>query len=208
MAHSYPLHVDLVAPCECCGATQPFRFSSASDHVICAFCTKHLGTDKAMRRDADHVRMWVEIYTDETDAHAADIERADDAARATASEIAALQQQVSELTGAIAGEFTATPVGAVRTLLETDLVKRAERNAQLAARRTDRVMVALWRLAQLHHDNAARPQQCSCGKSIVACAEYAAVEPERRTLTEWEDRNLALLRAGSRHALPAEHPAL
>ena len=208
MAHPYPLHTDVLAPCLCCTSPQPFHFTSSSDQVVCAFCVRHLGAEKAERRDRDHVALWAEMYREEQDAHRTDIAAAEASTTINDETIATLTARVDQLTQVIASEYSAAPTGDARDLLETAVVKRAERNTELAARRTDRTMVVLWRLAQLHHDDPARAGYCTCGKPVAKCAESHALDPERQALSDWERKAVALLREGNRHGLPDEHPAV
>ena len=208
MAHPYPLHTDVLAPCLCCTSPQPFHFTSSSDQVVCAFCVRHLGAEKAERRDRDHVALWAEMYREEQDAHRADVTAAEASTTINNETIATLTARVDQLTQVIANEYSAAPTGDARDLLETAVVKRAERNTELAARRTDRTMVVLWRLAQLHHDDPARAGYCTCGKPVAKCAESHALDPERQALSDWERKAVSLLREGHRHGLPDEHPAV
>jgi hypothetical protein len=204
MSHGFPLHVDVMAQCFCCRSLQPFRFTSPSDQVVCPFCQKHLGSDKAERRDLDHIKMWSELYDDEQETHREYVAGAEASADSDAAALARLTAQVDELSRVVAGEFDRTESGGVRELIETTVVRRAERNTELAQRQVDRLMASLWQLNRLHQDDAKRASHCACGKSVAVCAEYAILEPERQRLREWELRNGALRDAGKRHALPAE----
>jgi hypothetical protein len=208
MPHAYALHQDVTAPCLCCRAPRVFHFTSASDQVVCAACVSHLGAAKAERRDAEHVEMWAELYSVEQNAHGDDVERLESTVAAADSEAARLAEQVAQLTAVAAGDFAAAEVGGVRDLIENDVVRRAERNTELANRRIDRLMAALWRIDAVHHPQIDHPELCSCGEPGGRCPESLALEPERRALREWERRNVALAAEGSRHGLPAEHPAV
>jgi hypothetical protein len=206
--HAHPLHVDLEAECYCCRAMQPFRFASPNDQVVCAFCTKHQGSDKAERRDRDHVAMWAEFFADERAAHTADAEQARTDAAAAAAEIAARDAQVAELSAGIVGAFDASAEGGMRAKLEGDLVKRAERRTVLADRRLDALYGLLWRLDAMHQGDPARAGYCTCGRTLLACTEGRALDQERSAIETWAAKNVALLQAGERHALPDEHPAV
>jgi hypothetical protein len=206
VAHPYPLHTDVLAPCLCCTSPQPFHFTSSSDQVVCAFCVRHLGAEKAERRDRDHVALWAVMYREEQAAHGTDVAAAEASTTLSDKTIATLTARVEQLTQVIASDYTAAPTGDARDLLETAVVKRAERNTELAARRVDRTMVVLWRLAQLHHDDTTRAGLCVCGKPVAKCAESHALDPERQALHDWERKAVALLREGKRHGLPVEHP--
>ena len=206
MPHAYALHVTVTAPCLCCRAPREFVFSSPSDQVVCGSCVNHLGSDKAERRDLEHVTMWERLHADLLFNHQDEVESLEATARADAEEITRLVAQVAQLTAVAAGEFAGTDDGGVRGLIENDVTKRAERNTELANRRIDRIMAVLWKFDRLHHENDKNPGHCACGKPIARCAESLALEPERQTLGDWERKNLALARDNKRHGLPAEHP--
>jgi hypothetical protein len=120
--------------------------------------------------------------------------------------LAALTARVDELTNVVAGEFDRVPTGPVRSLLENEVVKRADKRAALEQRRNDRLMAAIWRVDRLHREGERDPLTCVCGTSLARCAEWQAVEPVRQALRDWEAKNLQLLQAGQRHALPDDHP--
>jgi len=206
VAHPYELHTAVVAPCLCCRAPREFRFASASDQVVCAACVNHLGEAKAQRRDTDHVTMWEALHTEVVREAAAAAADAASVAERDAATIAELRSQASGLTAVVAGEFAGADAPGVRELLETDVVRRAERNTELANRRTDRLMSALWRIDRLHHDDASKPGFCSCGRSTAACQESLAIDSQRQAVRDWEAKNVALLQRGERHALDATHP--
>jgi len=203
MVHAHPLHVAVDVECYCCRLEQTFTFTSPNDQLVCAECSRHYGEGKAEKRDLDHIAMWSARFgalaqqqrdlTESTDA-----ERM--SAQATETE---LRARVAELTTAIADDFAGTDLGGSRALLENELVARAERRTELAIRLNDRLMVALWRMDRIHHDGA--PLHCSCGKKVVACDEWSAIEPQRQAIRDWEKRNLALRAEGKRDALPPEY---
>jgi len=208
VAHSYPLYVNVLAQCFCCRSLQPFHFSSATDQVVCAHCLRHLGPEKAEQRDTDHVTLWLGQFA----AQQQTLQELEATTTATISErdseIAALTAQVADLTGIVAGRFDRGPDAALRGLLETEVLKRAERKAELGQRRTDAAMTALWEIDRLHRVAPEDPQHCGCGKSAAKCPEARALNSVRQALGDWEARNLKLHAAGQRHALPAGHPAL
>ena len=208
MAHSYPLYVNVLAQCFCCQSLQPFHFSSATDQVVCSHCLRHLGTEKAELRDTDHITLWLgqfaelqETLREVTATTTATITERD-------AEIAALAAQVAELTGIVAGRFDRGPDAGLRGLLETEVLKRAERKAELGQRRTDAAMAVLWQIDRLHRVAPADPQHCGCGKSAAKCPESRALNPVRQALADWESKNQKLHAAGQRHALPVGHPDL
>ena len=205
MPHQHPLHVDVDVRCLCCASVQRFRFGSPSDQVVCEHCRTHLGDEKAVRRDREHVALWRGIL----DRHDAEAESAASAATlavdAAAAALARASAERDQLrTGAIDGDSV---VGAeLRDSLQDDLVRRAERATALTARRVDKAMVALWRLQAFHHPDARKPGTCSCGRSLTVCGESRVLEAQRQDMLDWERRQLVLLRAGERHGLPPEHP--
>ncbi|TFD47741.1 hypothetical protein E3T55_14345 [Cryobacterium frigoriphilum] len=208
MTHNYPLHQDIQAQCLCCLSAQPFTFTSPNDQVVCPQCVRHIGSEKSERRDREHVTAWAARFAEEQQSNT------DFAAASVAViggkdvEIAGLAEQVAQLGKVVTGNFDHTAVGGVRELLENDLIKRAERRAQLAAKQVDWAMAVIWRLNALHRVDPGHPQLCTCGKSSVRCAELSALEPLRQALADWESKNLRLARSGQRHGLPAEHPEL
>ena len=204
MPHAYDLHVDVTVQCLCCLAPRTFRFASASDQVVCAQCVNHLGTDKSERRDREHVVMWADLLADQQVKHQLEVEGLSAEVTREAAEIASLQTQSAGLTAVVAGEFAA---GGVRDLLENDVVRRADRATELANRRNDRVMAVLWRLERLHRENDKNFGACACGKPILKCPDFAAIEPERHAVLDWEKKNVALAAEGKRNGLPSEHPA-
>jgi hypothetical protein len=201
--HAYELHVEVQARCLCCLAERSFRFSSPSDQVVCGRCVNHLGTDKSERRDREHVTMWAQLDADQQVNHQAEVERLTARLADEAAVVARLRSESAGLTAVVAGEFAA---GGVRDLLENDVVRWADRATELANRRNDRTMAALWRLERLHHENKANTGVCACGKPVTTCAEFAAIEPERQAVRDWERKNQALAAEGKRHALPAAGP--
>ena len=208
MRHTYPLHADLTVACLCCGAEHHFRFTSASDHVVCTACQHHLGEAKAERRDQEHIQMWSGRYVA---LRVLDGKRESEAATANSAATAVitdLRRQVEALTHAISSRFEETPANGIRSMLESDVTRRAERNVVLAEARTDRLMAVLWHLESLHRETEGA-DFCSCGKSLVVCTEWKAIEGQRSSIRKWEAKNIALRAAGKRHALPIaeeQHP--
>jgi hypothetical protein len=200
--------VDLLTQCWCCQALQPFKFTSPTDQVVCSFCVRHLGPDRAEKRDQDHVKMWVETLVDEREANRNAARKLNAVLAGNDTELADLRAQVADLTSIVAGEFDRTPSGAVRSLLENDIVKRAEKKSALEQRRNDRAMVAIWRVNLLHREGERDALTCVCGASVARCDVWKAIEPMRRPMYDWETKNLSLLREGQRHALPDDHPAV
>jgi len=204
--HAYELHVAVTAPCLCCRAPRRFVFASPSDQVVCPACVNHLGAEKSERRDLDHVAMWADLYADQRINHQAEVEGLTSTIAADAESLAGLRAQVAGLTAVAAGEFADAPASGVRELVQTEVLSRSARSVELLQRRIDRLMVALWRIDALHHDESGAPGRCTCGKLLATCGESRALEPERQALRDWEGKNVALARAGERNALPPEHP--
>lgn len=207
MTHAHPLHVDLEVACLCCSAPQSFHFTSSSDQVVCALCVHHIGAEKSVRRDVEHVRLWAARWAGFEAAHQEHVAESSALLLARDADLTSLRDQVAELTALISGQFSAG-IDGVRSLLQNDVVKRAERNTELARRQIDWAMTGLWRIDLLHHDDAARPTKCSCGRTAGTCSESAAIDSLRQSLADWEKKNILLLEGGRRHGLPSEHPAV
>lgn len=195
----------MLVECLCCHASQPFHFSSSSDQVVCPYCARHLGDDRAVQRDAQHIALWASLledaesrFDDATSAAQVALDEAD-------VRITVLTAQVGELSRIIAGDIDSAAESPSRTLLETEALGRARRRAELAARGNDAVFAALWAINARHGDAGAL---CACGEAITDCPDRAVLAPVRGRIADWEARNLALLAQGTRHALPAGHPAM
>jgi hypothetical protein len=188
VTHQYRLHEDLLAECLCCHAQQPFHFESPSDQVVCIFCTRHIDAGKAERRDADHVRLWAELYAEALEAHRVFAAESEQVSAAKDAVIGELKERVGELTGLVTGQFDRTPTGGVRSVLETELLARAERRTELESRRTERAMRVLAGMAALHRPSDGDPARCGCGKPVAQCADRAVIEPLRQELTDWQRR--------------------
>jgi hypothetical protein len=207
VTHAHPLHVDLDVQCRCCLAPQPFHFTALSDQVVCALCVHHIGAEKSERRDLEHVRLWAARWAASEAAQQEYVGETDALLLARDQDLTALRDQVAELTAVVAGQFSAG-IDGVRDLLHNDLIKRAERNTELARRQIDWAMAGLWRIAALHHDDPARPEKCSCGRSLGSCPESGSIDSLRQALRDWEKKNVVLLQGGGRHGLPSDHPAV
>lgn len=214
MPHPHTLHVAIEAECYCCGALQRFTFTSPNDQVVCAACVHHLGAAKAEKRDRDHVRIWSTRLA-ASEAALGELTDLTTAAAATAEiTVVGLRATVTELTRLVAGDFRASSEGpaanggAVRSYLQNELVQRAERNTDLANRRTDRMTAVLWQIEQLHRSMPAPASGlrtaplCTCGRNTARCPEWAAIEPQRVAILDWATKNAALRAAGKRHSLP------
>jgi len=171
-------------------------------------CLHHLGAEKAERRDAEHVELWLGQFAEQQDKHRRFAEKAQASDAEKDAVIARLTGQVDELRKLTARDFEHAPGPELRGILETDLVKRAERRAELAQHQIDWAMAVLWRLGTLHHGDETTPRLCSCGRQVTACAELRALESQHQAVLDWQTRNLRMLHAGKRHGLPADHPAL
>jgi hypothetical protein len=188
VTHQYRLHEDILAECLCCRSRQPFHFDSASDQVVCTFCTRHIGSEKAERRDDDHVRLWSELYDEAQEMHRAFVAESERQGADKDTALVELQARVEELTGIVNGKFDQTRDGGVRGLLETELLKRAERRTELESRRTARAMQVLAQLAARHGASEQNPLRCHCGKPVVDCTDLAALGPMRQEIADWEAR--------------------
>ncbi|MCU1424825.1 MAG: hypothetical protein JWM51_1116 [Microbacteriaceae bacterium] len=152
--------------------------------------------------------MWAALYAREQEEHRLDVVAAEEWTAGDAATIGGLEASVRQLTAVIGGDFTAAPSAELRGLLQSDVVGRAERSAELANRRTDRAMALLWQLRELHHDDESKPGVCSCGRSLTVCTENGVLGAQAEAIRDWESSNLARLAAGERHALPETHPAV
>ena len=211
MTHVYPLYVDVLAQCFCCRTLAPFHFTSPSDQAVCTSCLRHLGAEKASQRDTEHTTLWATQFAKQQELHRAFSDESAATLAARDHEAGILTKTVAELTALVAGTFeqsSRTAPGESRALLETELVKRSERKTELLNRRYDSAMAVLWQLAALHHAAGSAAGTCQCGKPLPRCPEATALEPVRPALQEWEQKNIALADAGSRHGLPAGHPRL
>ena len=211
MAHQHPLHQPITVQCWCCRSPQEFVFTSPSDQVVCSHCVAHTGSAHAERRDTDHVALWSELYAKTLAEHAAETAAADQSIALLVAELDAAKAQVAQFTAVLARDFDQAQSAEVRAILETDLVKNAERKTDAALLRYDRAMAALWRINALHQlsGTAPLPNQpllCSCGKPVTECVEWAALESVRQLLATWESKQQRLREAGERHSLPSEHP--
>lgn len=58
--HGYPLYREIEVDCVCCNMPTWFNFKSASDHVVCKACLRHVGdtVGKLRLRDQDHRGLW------------------------------------------------------------------------------------------------------------------------------------------------------
>jgi hypothetical protein len=120
MPHEHPLHVDVDAPCLCCGSVQRFRFASASDQVVCGHCRSHLGAERAERRDREHIALWRSILEAHDRDAAGAAEAAAEAAEASAAIVARLTAERDQLSaGVLVGGTEAGD--ALRERLQGDL---------------------------------------------------------------------------------------
>jgi hypothetical protein len=175
---------------------------------VCAECARHIGADRAERRDTDHVSMWAALYAREQEEHRLDVVAGEEWAARDAATIEELTASVQRLTAVIGGDYSTAPSTELRAMLESDVIGRADRATGLANRRADRAMAVLWQLWQLHRDDESKPGKCRCGRSLAVCEENRLLAGEADRIAEWERQNLARLAAGERHALPAKHPGV
>lgn len=188
MAHSYELHVDVIAECWCCLAPRPFVFSSASDQVVCSLCLHHQGSAKAEARDREHVAMWAGLLRETEEQKRQLREAASATQRSDSHEIATLKEQLGALQKSVSDRVEQMPTGDARLLVESELVSRSARKAELAQRSIDRLMGVLSQLNTLHGDDPGDPLRCRCGLAVTRCAEWKAIEPVRRLVLDWEKR--------------------
>ncbi len=82
-------------------------------------------------------------------------------------------------------------------------LEQATLRADAAERARDRVMCAVFRIDELHHEAG---DDCSCGKRITQCSEFSALNFIRTTYYAWENRQIERYKSGKPHGLPLDHP--
>jgi hypothetical protein len=98
-------------------------------------------------------------------------------------------------------------LGGIRKWLQEGIVIEAEGKLRAAYRSRGKAMAILWKIDRLHHEDSRR-NQCTCGRPTQQCREFQAVAPILDALDAWEKRELELLKKGSQHELPLDHPAV
>lgn len=137
------------------------------------------------------------------DSHAAAMERVDVRRARAEADLDAAKAQVEQLVATIAAEYQQRPLGDIQGLVENQVVRDAERAQHGAQRQRDRVMGAIFRIDELHHEVL---ENCKCGRRITACPDFAAISVIREDYHKWERRQIELMEAGKQHGLPLDHP--
>ena len=185
--------------CRCCFITAlPAPVSSTERRPqVCGTCEKHYGNREKTARD--HSDSMARLR----DSHAAAMERLDVRRSRAEADLEAANERVQQLVATIATEYQQRPLGDIQRLLEQQVVKDAERAQHGAQRQRDRVMGAIFRIDELHHEVG---ENCMCGERITACPDFAAISVIREDYYKWERRQIELMAAGSKHGLPLDHP--
>jgi ribosome-binding protein aMBF1 (putative translation factor) len=165
--------------------------------MICDDCALHYGN--ADKTAVAHDRM----MTAQRDLHAMAMERLDDKRAALAIDLARAQQQIEELSGTIASDYTTRLGGDVQTVVETAVVADAMSRENTARKARDRAMGVVFSIAELHHEDR---DTCSCSKPITQCEEFRALSGFRDEYSRWENKQIELLTLGKHHGLPYNHP--
>lgn len=210
--HGHRLFTELTLECQCCRIPREFVFKSASDHVICKSCERHVGDSTAKRnlRNADHAGLYrsellicLEDRRADARSHAAKLHELDD-------RIAQRDQIIAEKDVAIADLQAAIQTGklnpAVEQWLADEEVRTALEKRDRAYRSRDFAFATLWHLAKLHHPDDHHDGRCSCGRHDDTCKELQAISPELGMLRRWEETQLERLHDQLDHGLPDDHP--
>lgn len=185
--------------CTCCFiSTIPSVVSYTERPVpVCSNCEKHYGDLTKTARD--HGRM----TSEQRDATARLLERMDARRQALEQELAESNERAATLTAAIVSDYVERPIGDVKRMVEEAIVADATNRANAIAKQRDRIMGAVFRIDELHHEVAER---CSCKKRLSDCAEFASLDFIRSAYYQWETRQIERMKLGKSHGLPLDHP--
>lgn len=206
--HGYPLFREIEVDCVCCNMPTWFNFKSASDHVVCKACLRHVGdtVGKLRLRDQDHRGLWasdVALLREQLSA-----ERLGNAQKTTELEgqIRALNLVNEGLQSTVLDGFSKAAPADVQSILSSREVQTANDERDGAFRSRDRAMRVIWALDGLHHQQDRDEALCSCGSRYESCKVSDALEGIREQLYTWESRQIERAEAGRPHGLPREHP--
>ncbi|MEX1078545.1 MAG: hypothetical protein WED09_05505 [Homoserinimonas sp.] len=188
-----------MAFCRCCFiSTIPPGFSHTQRPVmVCGECEPHFGNpDKTALA---HEKMMERLRA----SHAGAMERLDGRRQTLEHQLGEAQRQIQRLTETIVSDYRQRPIGDVQNVVEQAVVSDASRRADSAAKARDRVMGAVFRIDELHHEEG---ESCSCGKRVTECKEFVALGFIRDTYYRWENRQIDRLNEGKPHGLPLDHP--
>jgi hypothetical protein len=210
--HGHPLWTQITLECKCCKIPREFTFKSASDHVICKCCERHIGDSAAKRqlRNEDHAGLYrSELLMCREDRavdarqHAAELQELHDRIAQRDDTIAKNNVAIGDLQAVIrTGELNP----AVERWLADEEVKAALEKRDGAYRSRDFAFATIWRLAKLHHPDEHRDGWCSCGRKDDRCKELEAIYPELHALRHWEETQIQRLHDELEHGLPNDHP--
>ena len=188
-----------MAFCRCCFISSiPAGFSHTQRPVmVCDDCASHYGNlDKT---SLAHERMMERLR----DSHAVAMERLDGRRQVLVTQLAESKEQVEKLTATIVSDYKERLIGDVQSVVEQAVVNEASKRADSAAKGRDRVMGAVFRIDELHHEDGDR---CSCGNRLTDCKEFSALNFIRDTYYRWENRQIERLKEGKPHGLSFDHP--
>lgn len=212
MAHRYGLYYDLQAQCACCRRMEWFKFKSRHDQVVCPACIRHLG-DQPSRvkvRDIEHTKWWVEDVTELKESHRAVVAAADDRRKrevgSLEAKVSALNEQVSDLEGAMLRELESRPVESIALWFEQTKIAEADERTTRARGYIKHLYRVLWHVAEAHHVADGDRDSCSCGLGCDDCQTLAALNPIQSSLNKWEIDELQRMKDGRQHSLPHDHP--
>jgi hypothetical protein len=185
--------------CRCCFISSiPSGFSHTDRPVLlCAECGHHYGRIEATA--LSHEKMMITFR----DSHAVAMERLDNRREALAVELADAKEQVKTLTATIVSDYRERPIGDIQNVVEKAIVDSANLRADAAARSRDRIMGAVFRFDEMHHEVG---DDCSCSARITSCEHYNALNFIRSTYYSWENHQIERFAEGKSHGLPYDHP--
>lgn len=188
-----------MAFCRCCFISTICPGVSYTERpvMVCAECARHYGNRG--KTEASHEKMMEKLR----DSHAMAMERLDERREALIDKLARAKEEVQELTATVVSDYSTKLIGDVQNIVEHAIVDDAKAREMSARRARDRVMGAVFRIDEIHHESG---DKCTWGKRITECAEFAALGFIRDEFYKWENRQLGLLKDGKYHGLPYDHP--
>lgn len=188
-----------ISLCRCCFISVLPPRASHTEHPVqlCTACITHYGNPAKIERD--HEKMMAALR----EANASAMERSESRRLAAERDLAAAREQLASLTATVVSELSERPKGEAKVMVDDALVMAAERRAETAAKSRDLAFAAVFRMIELHHEVG---EQCSCGKRVTQCDEFALLGFIRPRYHDWEKQQIARLRQGKPHGLPLDHP--
>lgn len=197
--------VHMPTRCLCCNFD---RVPSVVSHTekppqVCPNCSKHFGDWE--KRDRAHVEEWRKFLDRTVDGHAVRLSTAQEQIAKLEQQVRERDTRIEEFVASALEDYSTRPIGDLQQFLQSEVVRDAERKRESAFRVRGRAMRAIWHLDELHR-GAGDGKMCECGRPTRECKEFAAVEPVREELYEWERRQIERVKAGKMHELPDRHP--